>query len=148
MAKADIELLFGVAGGGTPSGPSGKKIQNQLNNIIGHINKNPLEVKITPDVKSFQKQLSNLTAFAQSEARKIADAYQAAVNSINLPPIPPGNNNNNNNNNNGGRKKKNHIIAPKSSEYLDALSKLQKYQHQIKKMQRDWSLAAEKGSKS
>lgn len=146
MAKADIELLFGVAGGGTPSGPSGKKIQNQLNNIIGHINKNPLEVKITPDVKSFQKQLSNLTAFAQSEARKIADAYQAAINSINLPPIPPGNNNNNNNN--GGRKKKDHIIAPKSSEHLDALSKLQKYQYQIQKMQRDWSLAAEKGSKS
>lgn len=146
MAKADIELLFGVAGGGTPSGPSGKKIQNQLNNIIGHINKNPLEIKITPDVKSFQKQLSNLTAFAQSEAKKVADAYQAAINSINFPPTSPGNNNNNNNN--GGRKKKDHIIAPNSSEYLDALSKLQKYQYQIQKMQRDWPLAAEKGSKS
>lgn len=148
MAKADIELLFGVAGGGTPSGPSGKKIQNQLNNIIGHINKNPLEIKITPDVKSFQKQLSNLTAFAQSEAKKIADVYQAAMNSIKLTPPPNGSNNNNNNNNNRGAKKQDYLIAPNSSEYLDALSKLQNYQYQIQKMQKDWSLAAQKGSKS
>ena len=148
MAKADIELLFGVAGGGAPSGLSGKNIQNQLNNIIGHINKNPLEIKITPDVKNFQKQLSNLTAFAQSEAKKIADVYQAAMNSIKLTPPPNGSNNNNNNNNNRGAKKQDYLIAPNSSEYLDALTKLQNYQYQIQKMQKDWSLAAQKGSKS
>lgn len=138
MAKADIELLFGVAGGGTPSGPSGKKIQNQLNNIIGHINKNPLEVKITPDVKSFQKQLSNLTAFAQSEAKKIHDAYQAALSGINLPPIP--NSGNNNNNNNGGKSRET-VIKKDTAAYFNAVTKLEKLQTSIRENTRKWSEA-------
>lgn len=145
MAKADIELLFGVAGGGTPSGPSGKKIQNQLNNIIGHINKNPLEIKVTPDVRDFQKQLSNLTAFAQSEARKIHDAYQAALSGINLPPLPSGGNNNNNNN--GGKKKKPHEIISGYVDTKNALAQIQEYRNKVNKMLKE-SLAAKTGQGS
>lgn len=33
-----IDLIFGVAGGGNPNGVSGRKIKNQIENIIGNIN--------------------------------------------------------------------------------------------------------------
>ena len=137
MAKADIELLFGVAGGGAPSGPSGKKIQNQLNNIIGHINKNPLEIKVTPDVRDFQKQLSNLTAFAQSEAKKIHDAYQAALSGINLPPLP---NSGHNNNNNGGKNRET-VIKKDTAAYFNAVTRLEKLQTSVRENTRKWSEA-------
>lgn len=72
MANADISLLFGVLGGGSLSGESGKKIQNQLNNIIGNINKNPLGVKVVLNTeaggqKSWNSQLqTKLDAISQS----------------------------------------------------------------------------------
>ena len=88
MAGADIELLFGVLGGGSPSGQSGAKIQNQLNNIIGHVNKTIPGIKIALDPghkKNFEQELRNLTQTAREEANKI----QAAYNGIVFPPIPP-----------------------------------------------------------
>lgn len=51
MAKSDIELLFGVAGGGSVSGASGQRIRSQLGSIIGEINKKPIEVEIKADAK-------------------------------------------------------------------------------------------------
>ena len=89
MAGADIELLFGVLGGGSPSGQSGAKIQNQLNNIIGHVNKRipGIEIKLDPGHKqNFEQELRSLTQTAREEANKI----QAAYNGIVFPPIPPG----------------------------------------------------------
>lgn len=42
---ADVNLLFGVEGGGTLSGKSGNTIRMQLNSIVTELNKNPLQVK-------------------------------------------------------------------------------------------------------
>lgn len=60
---ADISLLFDVAGGGSLSGESGKRIQEQLQGIVSEINNKPLEVKIKADQKSldaFQSQVANI----------------------------------------------------------------------------------------
>lgn len=59
--SADIELLFGVLGGGSPSGASGKKIQNQLNNIIGHLNKNLPGLKIELNKNSIETLKQSLS---------------------------------------------------------------------------------------
>lgn len=92
---SDIELLAGLEGGGKLSGKSGQKIQNQLNNIIGHINKNPLKVKIDVDDTLFRRKLQQLTADAINEANKIKAAYKGIFPQNNSngpgnnPPPPP-----------------------------------------------------------
>lgn len=61
---ADISLLFGVAGGGTLAGASGKLIQEQLTSILNEINKNPLGVSFQVDeksMKSLQEAVSEVT---------------------------------------------------------------------------------------
>lgn len=58
-----IDLVFGVAGGGSPSGESGAKIQRQINNIIGHVNKNMPMLKLKVNYKAVtdaSRQLKNL----------------------------------------------------------------------------------------
>ena len=142
MSKADIELLFGVQGGGRPSGESAQNIKRQLDNIVNNLNKNPIGVAIELDkghLKNFQQQLSNLTAFAKSEAKKIADAYQAATNSINLPQNP--------NNNNNGSKNRETVIKKDTAAYYNAASRLEKLQISIRENARKWS-EAEFGSSS
>ena len=52
MAKADIELLFGVQGGGSVSGKSGQLIRGQLLGIQNGLNKTPLEIKAKLDQAS------------------------------------------------------------------------------------------------
>lgn len=51
---ADISLLFDVAGGGSLSGESGKRIQEQLTAIVDKINSDPLKIKIVADDKSIE----------------------------------------------------------------------------------------------
>ena len=86
--KSDIELLAGLEGGGQISGKSGQKILNQLNNIVGHINKgHPLEFKIEINKKSisdFKNELENLTKLAKAEANAIKSAYKG----IQFPNVP------------------------------------------------------------
>lgn len=52
MNMADVELLFGVLGGGSISGASGNLIQTQLNSIVGNINKKPIKIKAQLDPAS------------------------------------------------------------------------------------------------
>ena len=49
VAKADIELLFGVAGGGSVSGASGAQIKGDLDAIVNAINAKPYDIKIQLD---------------------------------------------------------------------------------------------------
>lgn len=61
---SDIKLIFGVAGGGSLSGESGKEIYRDLNLIAGEINKNPLKIKFQADQASldtFKKQVQKCT---------------------------------------------------------------------------------------
>lgn len=52
--KPDIELLFGVQGGGSIKEGSGEEIVKQIANIVNEINKNPLEIKFKADEKSLK----------------------------------------------------------------------------------------------
>ena len=46
MASPDIQLLFGVLGGGSLSGESGSQIKSELSQIVSGLNQNPLKVRI------------------------------------------------------------------------------------------------------
>ena len=52
--RPDIELLFGVQGGGSIKEGSGKEIAEQIANIVNKINENPLEIKFKADEKSLK----------------------------------------------------------------------------------------------
>lgn len=67
--KADIELLFGVKGGGDVKGESGDLIKRQLDGIIGAINAKPLEIKFKAD---------------ESSLKSIRDQIQKIMGSINV----------------------------------------------------------------
>lgn len=63
MNNADIQLLFGVLGGGELSGESGKLIKKQLSGIVKQLNGDPLKVKVSLDTekggkKSWSSQLN------------------------------------------------------------------------------------------
>lgn len=67
--KADIELLFGVKGGGKIDGASGTRIKDELNGIVGAINAKPLEIKFKAD---------------ESSLKSIRDQIQKIMGSINV----------------------------------------------------------------
>lgn len=58
--KADIQLLFGVLGGGELSGASGKKIHGQLTNIANQINRNPFKIRFQAEEKSLERMRGNI----------------------------------------------------------------------------------------
>lgn len=62
MSK-QIDLLFGVKGGGSVSGTSGQHIKSQLDNITGQINKTPFKIVFeanTDAIKVAQEQINAL----------------------------------------------------------------------------------------
>lgn len=134
---ADVELLFGVEGGGTPSGASGKKIQNQLNNIIGNINKRLPGIKITLDPGSLvncENQLKKLTKTALAEADKIQTAYRT----VNFTPGQ------------SDKKSSDKSGSKSSSDETRRLNALKKYENlltRINKAQRNWTSASNENSK-
>lgn len=139
MSKADIELLFGVQGGGSPSGKSAQKIKHQLENIAGNLNKDPMKIAIELDkghLKNFQQQLSNLTNFAKSEADKIRDAYAGIR--FPTPPTPPSGGGGPG----GGSKKKDPVLSKDTTEYYKAVTKLEKAQTSLRDNLRKWTAAA------
>ena len=136
MSKADIELLFGVQGGGSPSGESAQNIKRQLDNIVGNLNKNPFGVAIKLDeghLKNFQQQLSNLTNFAKSEAAKI----QAAYSGIDFPQVPK----NTNAGEEARKKQRESVLKQDTTGYYKAITKLEKLQASIRENTRKWSEA-------
>lgn len=77
MANADIQLLFGVLGGGSISEGSGLEIKRDLDKILQAINSNPLKVKIALDTdtggqRSWSSQL-------QSKLNSISTSGKFAV---------------------------------------------------------------------
>ncbi len=92
---SDIQLLAGLQGGGSISGASGKRIQNELTNIINRINKNPAGVKLTLS-KNGETQLKESIAQVVSSVEiksfnstaaiaKLKSDIQAAVNGVAIP---------------------------------------------------------------
>ncbi len=51
VTNPDVELLFGVLGGGSVSGASGTTISGQLAELVKGLNKNPLKIKIGVDTE-------------------------------------------------------------------------------------------------
>ena len=72
---ADIELLFGVAGGGEVSGESGSLIKGQLESIVRGIE--PLNVKVTVDVEGSKKNW-------KSDIEKIKDLSDLDGKGVNI----------------------------------------------------------------
>lgn len=56
MAKADIQLLFGVLGEGSLSGESGRLIKDQLDQILSSLNEKPFKIKVELDAESTKKK--------------------------------------------------------------------------------------------
>ena len=75
--KDDIQLLFGVQGGGTLSGDTGKRIQNQLKTIISELNAKPFDIKVQLDTKIANKNewISQL----QSRLDQISNSNQLKI---------------------------------------------------------------------
>ena len=141
-AKPDIELLFGVKGGGTVAGASGTQIQGELDAIVKAINEKPYEIKIQLDqqsITSFKNQLADLTKYAQDQASAIKDAYKG----IQFPTQPTGGNGGSTNSSgkNGGSKKTSQIIGADTSEMRKALAVLSDYQLKVNNILKSSSAA-------
>lgn len=78
---SDIQLLAGLQGGGSISGASGKRIQNEITNIINRINKNPAGVKLTLS-KNGETQLKESIAKAVSSVEIKSFNSTAAINKL------------------------------------------------------------------
>ena len=85
---ADVELLFGVEGGGSISSGSGALIKGQLESIINAINSKPFEIKVKLDTKELDKvEKVKSTGMKQiaSHAKEVGrESKQAAVQVRNL----------------------------------------------------------------
>lgn len=75
---ADISLLFDVAGGGSLSGESGKRIQEQLQGIVNSINSTPFKIQFEADTTSLRKQIEDTAKATQSTKKQQASAQQAS----------------------------------------------------------------------
>lgn len=129
--KSDIELLFGVAGGGSVSGASGAQIKADLDAIVNAINANPYKIKVELDqssVATFKSQLLDLTTYAQDQARAIKDAY----NGITFPDPPKYT---------GTKGKKTSLIEADSTEAIKAIATIHNYRLKIDKLLKSSSAA-------
>lgn len=139
--RADIELLFGVKGGGTIAGESGKRIKDEIDSIVKDINENPLKisVELSQDaIASFRTQLSQLTEHAQAQARAIQEAYRG----IEFPQIPNGNpGEEGSSGRTGSRRTRNRPIEQDTVGYYNAITRLEKLQTSIRENTRRWSEA-------
>lgn len=86
---ADIELVFGVAGGGSVSGESGQLIYNDLSSIVNEINSSPFKIKFEIDPsteQSFSKlkdQIGNIEQNIGSLATSVSGSFGQVADVIN-----------------------------------------------------------------
>lgn len=76
MSMADVELLFGVLGGGSLGGQSGSEIQKDLNSIVDAINKNPFKIKFEADKSSMRAMRSELVALRKELSTTFSSLQQ------------------------------------------------------------------------
>lgn len=82
MANADVQLLFGVLGGGSISEGSGLEIKRDLDEILAAINKNPLRVKVALDADANRK--SSWTAQLQKKLDALNNSNNLTVTVSNI----------------------------------------------------------------
>ena len=82
----DITLLFGVAGGGSIDGESGKLIKSELNEIVNAINSKPFEVKIKYGLSSTKADLNQLTKNIEAQLKTIGNenAFSIKISGITI----------------------------------------------------------------
>lgn len=137
MAKPDIELLFGVTGGGSVSGASGAQIKADLDAIVNAINAKPYDIKVVLEAQSvtkFKADLLDLATYAQKQAKDIQGAYSGIV--FPTPPKPTSPN-----------PPKETVLKKDTTAYYNAITRLEKLQASIRENTRKWS-EAEIGSSS
>ena len=116
--NADIELLFGVKGGGSiKEGTSGALIRDQLNGIVGQINRTPLEIKFKADESS----LKNL----RDQIKKIMGTINVKVGATD------GTKQSGGSGGSSGGKSSGSTGAMKDKALDNALQKIEKLQHQL-----------------
>ena len=75
MANEAIGILFEVQGGGDVSGASGKRINGQLRNLIGQINKSDtVRLKFQIDSNHFNQQIKQLQKQLQELSENVTSA--------------------------------------------------------------------------
>lgn len=84
MANSDIQLLFGVLGGGSLSGESGALIQSELSQIMDSLNKNPLKVKVALDAESTKKTAWTAQLQKKLDALNAGNKLSVTVSNIKL----------------------------------------------------------------
>lgn len=82
MANADVQLLFGVLGGGSISEGSGLEIKRDLDAILAAINKNPLKIKVALDADANRK--SSWTAQLQQKLDSLNSSNKLSVTVSNI----------------------------------------------------------------
>lgn len=82
MANADVQLLFGVLGGGSISEGSGLEIKRDLDEILAAINKNPLKIKVALDADANRK--SSWTAQLQKKLDALNNSNKLSVTVSNI----------------------------------------------------------------
>lgn len=133
MANADIELLFGVLGGGSISSGSGKQIKDDLDTIVNSINKNPLEVKVElskQSIADFTSELQKLTQTAKAEAASIQAAYKNII----FPQMPT-------QSGNGGRSTDT-VLKLDTTQYYRALTKAESQLSNLTGKLQKWDAAS------
>lgn len=89
--KTDIELLFGVEGGGSVDGESGKRIKEELKSIISSINSKPMPIKVEIDdssIKAIKQELQKVTDAAKVSVKVSKSVSASTSNSSNTKSEP------------------------------------------------------------
>lgn len=90
--KPDIELLFGVAGGGSVDGESGKRIKEELKSIISSINSKPMPIKVEIDdssIKAIKQELQKVTDAAKVSVKVSKSTATSNSNNTKSKPVKP-----------------------------------------------------------
>ena len=88
----DVELLFGVAGGGSVDGESGKLIKEQLESIISSINSKPMPIKVEIDdssIKAIKQELQKVTDAAKVSVKVSKSAATSNSSNTKSEPVKP-----------------------------------------------------------
>ena len=90
MSNVDVELLYGVSGGGDLSGASGQEISKSLNKLVKALEKAKVPtIKLFFDEKDFT---SKLKAIKERITKELGGAFNININNINTSKTHKGNN--------------------------------------------------------
>ena len=130
---ADIDLLFGVAGGGDVAGESGSLIKSQLESIIKGVE--PLKIKVGIDIDASKKDFAT---DVESLFKGVSKTIKLKLDTSDISKPPSGN----------GGKGDSSILEKDTTSYYRAVTKLEKLQTSVRENLRKWTEAKDGASAS